>query len=306
MLVGVRPDRARCEIDCHAEIASVNNADIVDVCAQRWRHCQERLPPRLKGGQQVGGWRIPPSPLLLQPSGPIGVVVGQVAGLVRKDCVDLLDGHRMFDGDGLGADLDCRARNRQYPGSPACRKARQKCALIGENAELVASDHIEVGQVGIKKARWPGAGHHGAGIECFDVAHCPRVLTVDLGVDKLAHPISRLVVDHWVPDRAAVLQPMQIDRTVAAQRIEVGGAAIVLVDDSDRSVTDHQRRIATRAVGDAGLDMNRHGHVGAKCSWFGIDGSNDVVKAQGPNSSLEFTSWVARNQHGRVAADVIC
>ena len=117
---------------------------------------------------------------------------------------------------------------------PAAASMVEERALVGEDAQLVTGDDVEVEQFRIEEARWAGARHHRCGVDRLDVAHRPRELAVDLGIDQLAHPLRRLVVDHRVPDRAAVLQPVQVDRTVRAQRVEVGGAAVVLVDEPRR------------------------------------------------------------------------
>ena len=84
--------------------------------------------------------------------------------------------------------------------------------LVGEDAQLVAVDDVEVEELGVEEARRAGARHDRRRVDRLDVAHRPGELALDLGVDEPAHPLGRLVVHHRVPDRAAVLQPVQIDR----------------------------------------------------------------------------------------------
>ena len=103
---------------------------------------------------------------------------------------------------------------------------------------LVAVDDVEVEQLGVEEARRPGARHDRPGVDRLDVAHRPGELALDLGIDEWPHLAVGHVVDHRVPDRSAVLQPVQVDRAVGAQRVEVGRAAVVLVDDADVAVAD--------------------------------------------------------------------
>ena len=183
----------------------------------------------------------------LDPWQPVGLVLGEVGGLVGEDRGDLVVGERMGDGALATLEVDRRAGDRQDPVTAVLGQQVEEDPLIGEDAQLVAGDHVETEQLGVEERRRAGARHDGAGVDRLDVAHRPGELAVDLGVDELAHPLRRLVVDHRVPDRPAVLQPVQVDRSVAAQRVEVGGAAVVLVDEDRRC--RRRRRAPSRRRG---------------------------------------------------------
>ena len=130
------------------------------------------------------------------------------------------------------ADVDGGARDGEHTGAVRLRETVQEDALVGEDAELVALDDVQTEQVRVEEGRRPGAGHHGTRIDCLHVPHRTGELTVDLGVHQFTHPFGRLLVDHGVPDGAAVLDPVQVDRSMSTQGFEVAGAAVVLVDEA--------------------------------------------------------------------------
>ena len=150
---------------------------------------------------------------------------------------------------------------------------------------------------GSRNAGGPALGTTARGADRLDVAHRPGELAVDLGVDQLAHPLRRLVVDHRVPDRPAVLQPVQIDRTVGAQRVEVVGSAVVLVDEPRGPVADDEGRVAAGPVGDAGLDVDRDAQIRAERELLAVGRAHDVVEAERAKLVLELAGRVAGHQH---------
>ena len=147
----------------------------------------------------------------------------------------------------------------RMPWWPERGEAVEERALVDEDARLVAVDHVEVEQLGVEEARRAGARHDGPGADRLDVAHRPGQLALDLGPHERLQLAGGQLVDHRVPDRPAVLQPVQVDGAVGAQRVEVGRAAVVLVDDAHLAVADDERRVAARTVGDARLDVDGDG-----------------------------------------------
>ena len=62
------------------------------------------------------------------------------------------------------------------PGSAGRGEPIEERPLVREDAHLVAVDHVQPEQVVVEEARWPGARHHGAGVDVLDVAHRPGEL----------------------------------------------------------------------------------------------------------------------------------
>ena len=128
--------------------------------------------------------------------------------------------------------------------------------LIGEDAQLVAGDHVETEKIGVQKRWGASAGYHRSRIQNFDITHRASKLTFDFCVDEFAHDAGRLVVHHRIPNGPAVLHPVQVDWSVRRERIEIVGAAIVLVDHTTSCIGNDQRRIAARSIGDGGFTMD--------------------------------------------------
>ncbi len=184
-------------------------------------------------------------------------------------------------------------------------EAGEERALVDEDARLVAGDEVEVDQLGVEEARRAGRGHDAAGVDRLDVAHRPRQLALDLGVDEVAHRRLVHLVDHRVPDRSAVLQPVEVDGSVRGERGEVGGAAVVLVDQSARPVADDDRRVASGPVGDRRLDVDRHRELTTvEVHLLAVGRADEVVEAEVPEAVVELAARVAGHEHGDVAAHV--
>ena len=158
---------------------------------------------------------------------------------------------------------------------------------------------------GSRNAGGPALGTTARGAECLDVAHRPGELAGDLGVDQLAHALQRLLVDHRVPDRSAVLQPVQIDRSVGAQRVEIVGPAVVLVDQTSGSVADDQRRVAAGTIGDARLDVDGDSQIRAERHLLAVGRADDVVETERPDLVLQLASREPGDEHRGVAVDVL-
>ena len=194
----------------------------------------------------------------LDPRQPVGLVRGEVVGLVGEDRGDVVVGQRMGDGALAVDHLDRPCRG--WPGCPSRPRAASRSRKTRWSGKMLSSSPVITlrwNSSGSRNTGGPALGTTARGVDRLDVAHRPGELAVDLGVDQLAHPRRRLVVDHRVPDRPAVLQPVQVDGAVAAQGGEVGGAAVVLVDQDRGAVVDDERRVAAGAVGDARLDVDR-------------------------------------------------
>ena len=96
---------------------------------------------------------------------------------------------------------------------------------------------------------------------------------------------------------------MQVDVAVAAQGVEVGGAAVVLVDDAGRAVADDERGVTAGTVGDARLDVDRDGQP-VEVEIVGVGGADQVREAEFAHPSLELAGRVARQQDADVAPQV--
>ena len=71
------------------------------------------------------------------------------------------------------------------------------------------------------------------------------------------------------------------------------------------AVADDQRRVAARAVGDAGLDVDGDAQVGTERQLLAVVGADDVVEAEGADPALQLPRRVAGHQHRRAAVDVV-
>ena len=177
---------------------------------------------------------------LLEPRRPVTLVLREVAEFVGEDCLHIGLSDWMLHGATLRRDLDCGAGNSQQTVAACGGEFAEERHLIGEDAELVARNHVELKQLRVEEAWRPSAGNHCFGVDLVDVFERPSELAIDFCVDEFAHALGGLFVDHWVPDGAAVLQPVQIDRTVLTQRIEIGSAAVVLIEQTRLAIADHQ------------------------------------------------------------------
>ena len=155
------------------------------------------------------------------------------------------------------------------------RNTRWSTKMLGSSPSMT----LRWNSSGIEEARRSGARHDGAGADRLDVAHGAGQLAVDLRPDERRQLAVGQLVHHRVPDRPAVLQPVQVDRAVGAQRVEVGGAAVVLVDEADVAVADDERRVATGTVGDARLDVDRHGQP-AEVELLAVGRADQVREAE--------------------------
>ena len=151
----------------------------------------------------------------IQPRQPIGLIVQQVLALVDEDRVDRRLWHRVRDVE-RWSDFDLGAGNGENALAASSLETRQERELVGEDAQLVAIDDVELKQVGVEERGRTCAGYHRARIDRLDVTHRALKLTGHLRVHQGAHPVGRLFVDHRVPNRAAVLQPVQVDRAMLA------------------------------------------------------------------------------------------
>ena len=219
---------------------------------------------------------------------------------------DLVVGQRM--GHGALRRRAARSPCRGWPGCPSRPLAASMSRNTRWSGKMLSSSPVITlrwNSSGSRNTGGPARRHDGAGVDRLDVAHRPGELAVDLGVDERAHPLRRLVVDHRVPDGPAVLQPVQVHPAVAAQVGEVGGAAVVLVDQHRGAVVDHQRRVAAGAVGDARLHVDRHGELLAELHRLAVARAHEAGEAELAQLALLLAGRVAGEQDGGVAADVL-
>jgi hypothetical protein len=98
---------------------------------------------------------------------------------------------------------------------------------------------------------------------------------------------------------------VQVDRPVGAQRVEIGGAAVVLVDEPGLAVGHHHRRVAAGAVGDRRLDVDRDGEAGRDLDLLTIGGPDELGEAERGEGALLLAGGVSRQQDRDVAAKVL-
>ncbi len=242
---------------------------------------------------------------LVEPSLPVGAVALEVGRLVVEDRVDVGFGDRMDDVDRVGGDLDRRAGDRQHAMTAGPLEPGDERALVGEDRQLVARDHVEVEQLVVEEDRRAGAGHDGPCVDRLDVPHRPGELALDLGLAQHALLVVGHVVDHRVPDRPRVLQPVQVDRAVGGERVEIGGAAVVLVDEAARAVGHDHRRVAAGAVGDRRLDVDRDRQTGRQFELLAVGGADELGEPELAQRALLFARRVARQQDRDVAAQML-
>ncbi len=183
-------------------------------------------------------------------------------------------------------------------------EASEELGLVGEDAQLVTVDHVEREQVRIEERRWTGTRHDVARIDVLHVPHRSGELGADLRLTELALVAVGHVVHHRVPDRPRELQPVQINRAVGTQLGEVVGAAVVLVDEDRRAIGDDQRRVAAGAIGDRGLDVDRHGETGSDLHLLGVDRADELGEAERLEGSLLLAGRESGQEDRDVAAQV--
>ena len=186
-------------------------------------------------------------------------------------------------------------------------EAGEERALVDEDARLVASDDVEREEGRIEEARRAGRRHHGPGVDRLDVTHRPRQLALDLGIDEMAHRGVVHLVHHRVPDRPAVLQPVEVDGAVPGEGGQVSRSTVVLIDEPARAVADHERRVAAGAVGDRRLDVDRHRQlavVTTESMLLAVDRADQVVEAEGAQPPVEFAAGVAGDEDSDVSTYV--
>ena len=176
--------------------------------------------------------------------------------------------------------------------------------LVREDRQLVAADHVEVPQLVVEEGGRPGAGDDGTGVDRLDVSHRPRELALDLGRAQRPLAVVGHVVDHRVPDRTRVLQPMQVDRAVGAQCRQVGRAAVVLVHQPRDAVGHDHRRVAAGAVGDRDLGVDRDRQPGRDLELLAVDGADELGEPERGERALLLAGRVAGQQDRDVAPQV--
>ena len=97
---------------------------------------------------------------------------------------------------------------------------------------------------------------------------------------------------------------------MGGERGEVGGAAVVLVDQpGDGAVaaggTDDDCRVAAGSVGDRRLDMDRDVQSGAEVGLLAVACADQVREPERPEPLVELAARVAGDEDADVAADVV-
>ncbi len=188
--------------------------------------------------------------------------------------------------------------------APGVGESPQERGLVGEDAHLVAVDHVEGEEVVVEKCGRAGTRHDVAGVDVLDVAHRTGELGVDLRLAQSTLVVERHLVHHRVPDRPRELQPVQVDGAVRPQLREVVGATVVLVDQDRGAVGHDQCRVAAGPVGDRGLDVNRHRQPGSDLEFLGVDGADELGEAERLKGALLLARREAGQQDRDVAAQV--
>ncbi|CAB4373107.1 unannotated protein [freshwater metagenome] len=156
----------------------------------------------------------------------------------------------MRDIDSLRCERNGGSRNGENPGVPSIGQSVHELNLIGTDAQLFSGDHVQTEQLGIKECWRTSAGNDSACIDDFDVPERSCELAINLRINEFAHDVSRFVVDHWVPNCSAVLDPMKIDWTMSGKGSKIVGPAIVLIHEASGVIGNDECGIATRAVSD--------------------------------------------------------
>ena len=211
----------------------------------------------------------------------------------------------MTSDDLVGTDLELGARNCQLASKPACGQQFEERPLVGEDRHLVAVDHVEVPEIRVEERGRSGAGHDRPRADRLDVLHRPRELAVDLRLAQPALLVVGHVVHHRIPDRTGVLEPVQVDRPVRAECVEVGRAAVVLVDEARSAVGHHHRRVAAGAIGDRHLGVDRDRQPGRDLHLLAVDGRHELGEAEPAQRAALLTGGVAGEQDRDVTSQVL-
>ena len=97
---------------------------------------------------------------------------------------------------------------------------------------------------------------------------------------------------------------MQVDRSVGGERVEVRGAAIVLVHEAARAVGHDHRRVAAGAVGDRRLDVDRDRQTGRQFELLAVGGADELGEPELAQRALLLVRRVSGQQDRDVASQV--
>jgi len=93
---------------------------------------------------------------------------------------------------------------------------------------------------------------------------------------------------------------VEVDRALLAERVEIVGAAVVLVDEPAGAITDDERGVAAGSVGDRGLAVDGDAEVRPERHLLAVDGAHDVVEAEPAKDALELVRRIAGHEDGGV------
>ena len=213
-------------------------------------------------------------------------------------------GDRVAHVEAVRGDLDLVPGTARIPRRPAAASRSMNDVWSGKIDSSSPSITLRCHRSSSRKAGGPALGTTARGVDRLDVPHGAGELALDLGVAERTLAVVGQVVDHRVPDRTRVLQPVQVDRAVRAQCAEVGGPAVVLVDQPAATVADHHRRVAARAVGDRHLRVDRDREAWRKLELLAVDRADELGETQPGERALLLVSRIPRQQDRNVAAQV--
>ena len=75
-----------------------------------------------------------------------------------------------------------------------------KFCLIWEYRKTIFRYVIESKEFRIQKTWWASRWNDGTGVQSLDIAHGSRKLALNFQINEFAHSLSRLVVNHRIPN----------------------------------------------------------------------------------------------------------
>ncbi|CAB4916045.1 unannotated protein [freshwater metagenome] len=202
-----------------------------------------------------------------------------------------------------------RARNHQQTlVVPVQSHLLEKHHLVREHVGRVAVDVVERAQFVVEETRRARRRNDPRGADLLDVLTRTIHLSLTLLDTEVSLRTRDHVVDHRVPDRARILQHVDVDGTeLLGHHVQVHRPRVVHVERDGLPVGHHQAGVADRAVGrraerddhDVEITLGPGQRVLDR-----VGGLVELVEAELLQLVLEIEHRVVRQQHRRVLVDV--
>ncbi|CDZ88344.1 hypothetical protein RHRU231_40094 [Rhodococcus ruber] len=297
----------------HDRLVAHHQADgVADAVADQIGLRHDRLELRLERTEQrLTLGRGPRRLLGLEHRGQALGHLLDVRGLVGEDLLDVGVGDRMGQRHRLAAvHVEDRAGDHQHATVVAVQAhLLEEDHLVGEDVALVAVVVVEVAQRRVEEHRRTGRRDHPRRPDLVDVAAAAVHAALALLLAEVRLGALGDVVDHRVPDRARVLQQVDVDLPEGLEhRVHLDRAGVVHVEHRGLAVRDDETGVADRSVRGCAQGDDHHVQVALGPADGVLDGIGRLEELREPEL-LELATQVrdreVGQQHRRVLADVL-